>query len=46
MASAGDAVSVIVTGARAAGGAVDLPHAFFLHAPERAATAIDSAAGG
>jgi ABC-type polysaccharide/polyol phosphate transport system ATPase subunit len=52
MARAENAASLLVTGQRAGGGVVDLPHAFFLDTPERAgaagaagATAVDTAAG-
>ena len=36
LARAENGASLLVTGQRAAGGAVDLPHAFFVDAPERA----------
>ena len=46
MARADNAASAVVTGSRAGGGLVDIPHAFFLERrPERAAAAIDGAAG-
>jgi ABC-type polysaccharide/polyol phosphate transport system ATPase subunit len=45
LARAKNATAVLVTGQRAAGGAVDLPHAFFVDAPERAQAAIDGATG-
>jgi ABC-type polysaccharide/polyol phosphate transport system ATPase subunit len=45
LARAENAASLLVTGQRAAGGAVDLPHAFFVDAPERAGAAIDGAPG-
>ncbi len=45
MARAENAASIVVTGESAAGGVVDLPHAFFLDAPERAGAAVDGAPG-
>ena len=44
LARAENAATLLVTGQQAAGGAVDLPHAFFVDAPERAA-AVDGATG-
>jgi ABC-2 type transport system ATP-binding protein len=44
IARAENAASVMVTGQQAAGGAVDLPHAFFLDASQRAGAAVDVAA--
>ena len=45
MARADNAASVLVTGSRAGGGIVDIPHAFFLDRPQRAAATVDGAAG-
>jgi ABC-type polysaccharide/polyol phosphate transport system ATPase subunit len=45
LARAENAATLLMTGQNAAGGAVDLPHAFFVNAPERAQPAIDGAAG-
>jgi ABC-type polysaccharide/polyol phosphate transport system ATPase subunit len=46
MTRAENAASAIVTGSRAGGGAVDIPHAFFLaRSDERAPATIDGAAG-
>ena len=45
LAAAESAASAMVTGARAGGGLVDLPHAFFLDASERAGAAVDGASG-
>ncbi|HWC25673.1 MAG TPA: ABC transporter ATP-binding protein [Solirubrobacteraceae bacterium] len=45
MARADKAATAVVTGARSAGGLVDLPHAFFVDAPERAEPAVDGAPG-
>jgi ABC-type polysaccharide/polyol phosphate transport system ATPase subunit len=44
IARAENAASIVVTGQQAAGGTVDLPHAFFVDAPERAVAPIDVAA--
>ena len=45
LARAENAASAVVTGSRAGGGMVDIPHAFFLDQPERAAAAIDGGSG-
>ncbi|MDP8968751.1 MAG: ABC transporter ATP-binding protein [Actinomycetota bacterium] len=45
IARAENAASAVVSGSRAGGGIVDIPHAFFLDQPERAGAALDGAAG-